>query len=290
MSKYVKKDRYQILTNQVIDLMEKHGSDWIKPWATHAADSHHNKFSGKAYRGTNCFFTAISAYVNGFASNEWGTYKQWSDIGCQVKKGSKGTDIVYFDKIKIEDKETREEKMIPLLKGFCVFNADQVEGYEGKKPVIGERFDSHERTENMVINSGAIVKHGGGSAFYSPSTDHIQMPNKADFNSADGYYSTLLHEMGHWTGHATRLDRKLANRFGSEAYAFEELIAETASAFMAAFLETEAEPTPNHAKYLNSWIKVLKNDKKAMMQAFSKAQKVADYLMQFDQATAMAAE
>lgn len=290
MTKYIKKDRYQILTNQVIDLMEKHGTDWIKPWATHAADHHHNKVSGKPYRGTNCFWTALSAFSNGFMSNQWATYKQWSDLGYQVKKGSKGTDIVFFDKITIEDKETREDKTIPMLKGFSVFNADQVEGYEGLKPVIGERFDTHARTENMVKNSGAIVRHGGGKAFYSPSTDHIQMPLQSDFTDQSGYYSTLLHEMGHWTGHATRLDRKLINRFGSEAYAFEELIAETASAFMAAFLETEAQPTPNHAKYLNSWIKVLKHDKKAMMKAFGQAQKVADYLMQFDQQELMAAE
>lgn len=287
MTKYTKKDRYQILTDQVIQLMKEHGTDWIKPWATHAANAHHNVISKNAYRGSNTFFAAISAYKNGFVSNEWGTYKQWQDMGYQVKKGSKGTDIVFFDKIKIEDKDTQEEKMIPMLKGFSVFNADQIEGYTPAPAQPKKPFNKNKRVEKLVKNSKASVNIGGNRAFYSPSQDFIQMPDHSDFKNEEGFYSTLLHELGHWTGHETRLDRNLkTSRFGDEAYAFEELIAETSSAFMAAFLDIEAQPTPNHAKYLNSWLKVLQNDKRAMLNAFSQAQKVADYLMQYDEGEA----
>jgi len=240
MTTYNRKDRYQIVTDTVIKLMNEHGSDWTKPWQVAALDCHHNKFSKKAYRGTNTFFTALSCFANGFSSNEWGTFKQWQKAGYKIKKGSKGTDIVFFDKVLITDKKTDEQAMVPMLKGFVVFNADQVD---------------------------------------SDSTTMEQ-----------SYYGTLLHELVHWTGHPSRLDRKLANRFGSNAYAFEELVAETGSALLAAMLGLEKEPTPDHAKYLNNWLEVLKQDKRAMMKAFGLAQKAADHLLDMQTSQAMAAE
>ena len=129
---FAKKDRYQMVTDMVIDLMEKHGSNWTKPWQASAGNSHHNVVSGKPYQGTNIFMTAISSYKNEFKSNQWATYKQWEKLGATVRKGSKGTDIVFFDKVMITDKITEEQAMIPLLKGFSIFNADQVDGYDAK--------------------------------------------------------------------------------------------------------------------------------------------------------------
>ena len=281
------KDRYQILTNQVIELMQEHGAGWTKPWQGSAMSGHKNKFSNKLYQGTNVFCTAISAYAKGFSCNEWGTYKQWQDAGYQVKKGSKGTDIVYFDKLKIEDKTTNKDKFIPMIKGFSVFNAEQVDGYELPNTEEKPATFNHIKAETLVNNSQAIVKHGGDKAFYSPKLDFIQMPNKEDFkgtettNAKQAYYSTLMHELSHWSGHEKRLDRKLISRFGSNAYAFEELVAETSASFLCAILKVNNKPSIDNAKYLNSWLEILKQDKKAMMKAFSLAQKATDYLLYY---------
>ena len=228
------KDRYQILTNQVIELMQEHGAGWTKPWQGSAMSGHKNKFSNKLYQGTNVFCTAISAYAKGFSCNEWGTYKQWQDAGYQVKKGSKGTDIVYFDKLKIEDKTTNKDKFIPMIKGFSVFNAEQVDGYELPNTEEKPATFNHIKAETLVNNSQAIVKH-----------------------------------------------RKLINRFGSNAYAFEELVAETSASFLCAILKVNNKPSIDNAKYLNSWLEILKQDKKAMMKAFSLAQKATDYLLYY---------
>tara|TARA_R100000426_G_scaffold46571_1_gene34904 strand:+ start:501 stop:1400 length:900 start_codon:yes stop_codon:yes gene_type:complete len=285
--KTMKKDRYQIITDTVIEQMENLGSDWLKSWSTNAMSNHHNVISKKAYQGTNTFLTAISSYKNGFQSNQWGTYKQWQSKGYSVKKGSKGTDIIFFDKIKIEDTETKEEKFIPILKGFSIFNADQIEDYWSGSAIPEKPTFKHEQTEQLVTNSQAIIKHGGNRAFYTSDADFIQMPNKTDFKDVDGsnamqnYYSTLLHELTHWTGHTSRLDRKLANKFGSNAYAFEELVAEVGSVFLTAMLGIEKQPQPNHAKYLNGWLEVLKQDKRAMVKAFGLAQKASDYILAY---------
>lgn len=309
---FTKKDRYQMVTDAVLALMEKHGTNWTKPWQASAGNSHHNVVSGKPYQGTNIFMTAISAYSNEFKSNEWASFNQWFILGggkkekingkwvvtkpSKYKITSKGTDIVFFDKVMITDEITEKQAMVPVLKGFSVFNADQVDGYEAK-PVEEQAKPefNHQETEKLVTDSGAIIKHGGNKAFYAPEPDFIQMPEKTDFKGTkdstpeQSYYGTLLHELCHWSGHNSRLDRKLVGRFGSNAYAFEELIAETGSAFLAAMLGLEKEPTPDHAKYLNSWLEVLKTDKRAMMKAFGQAQKAANYILE-SQAQAIAAE
>ena len=283
----MKKDRYQIITDTVIEQMENLGSDWLKSWSTNAMSGHHNVISKKAYQGTNTFLTAISSFKNGFQSNQWGTYRQWQSKGYSVKKGSKGTDIIFFDKIKIEDKETEQERFVPILKGFSIFNADQIEDYWSGSAIPEKPTFKHEQTEQLVTNSKAIIKHGGSRAFYTSEADFIQMPHKTDFQDIDGstamenYYSTLLHELTHWTGHTSRLDRKLANKFGSNAYAFEELVAEIGSVFLTAMLGIEKQPQPNHAKYLNGWLEVLKQDKRAMVKAFGLAQKASDYILAY---------
>ena len=276
-----------MITDIVIEQMENLGSDWMKSWSTNAMSGHHNVISKKAYQGTNTFLTAISSFKNGFKSNQWGTYKQWQSKGYSVKKGSKGTDIIFFDKIKIEDAETKEERFIPILKGFSIFNADQIQDYWSGSAIPEKPTFKHEQTEQLVTNSQAIIKHGGNRAFYTSDADFIQMPHKTDFKDVDGanamqnYYSTLLHELTHWTGHTSRLDRKLANKFGSNAYAFEELVAEVGSVFLTAMLGIEKKPQPNHAKYLNGWLEVLKQDKRAMVKAFGLAQKASDYILAY---------
>ena len=283
---YKKIDRYELITNQVIELMEKQGTDWIKTWGSNVNSNQHNKFNKKSYNGTNVFLTCLSAYVNGFTSNQWGSYKQWKDKGYQVKKGSKGTPIIYYSKIEIKDKENEEVKTIPILKGFSVFNGNQIENYTPPKIEKEKSCFNHNKTDRLIESTKAIIKQGGNKAFYSPSADFIQMPFKQDFkgckdqSAKESYYNTLLHELSHWTGHKTRLDRSF-KKFGSNAYAFEELIAECSSVFLCGMLGINNKPNIQNAKYLNNWLEVLKNDKKAMIKAFSQAQKASDYILAF---------
>lgn len=292
----MRKDFAKEISDQVIQLMQEHGTDWAKPWMDQAGMGHKNAVSGKEYRGTNTFITALSSYKQGFSSNEWASFKQWQSKGAKVKKGQKGTHIIFYDSKVIEDRDTQEEKRIFILKGWPVFNADQVDGYEPKpieKPA--NKVKPVDRVDQLVVNSAAIVKTGGNRAFYTKEQDFIQMPDPSAFTGTDtstpqeSYYSTLLHEMIHWSGHKSRLDRPLGNRFGSNAYAFEELIAEMGSVFAGIALGVNAEPRPDHAKYLNNWLQVLKENDRAMISAFGKAQKAADYLLQFDQQAEKAA-
>ena len=284
-------DNYQIITDAVLELMEKHGKDWCKPWQAQAGAGHHNVKSGKSYNGTNIFLLAVSAMKQDFASNEWGTFKQWQDKGAKVRKGQKGTKIIFFDKIKVEDKETQEERLIPMLKGFTVFNADQVDGYDAK-PVepITETKARHDRSEALIAATGADIRFGGDRAFYVPSEDFVQMPILEDFKGTDTssdvetYYSTMFHELTHWTGAKGRMDRKMIGKFGSNAYAFEELIAELGAVFLTCQVGINVAPRADHAKYLNNWLEVIKNDKRAMVKAFAQAQKASDFILSFEQA------
>lgn len=284
-------DNYQIITDAVIQLMSEHGKDWTKPWQAQASLGHCNVQSGKPYNGTNIFLLAVSAMKQDFSSNEWGTFKQWQNKGAKVRKGQKGTKIIFFDKIKIEDKDTQEEKLIPMLKGFTVFNADQVEGYESK-PVepIAQTKDRDTRAEALIAATGADIRYGGDRAFYVPSQDFVQMPILEDFKGTDtssdveSYYSTMFHELTHWTGNKARLDRKMVGKFGSNAYAFEELIAELGAVFLTCQIGINVAPRPDHAKYLNNWLEVIKSDKRAMVKAFAQAQKASDYILGFEQA------
>ena len=284
-------DNYQVITDAVLELMEQHGKDWTKPWQAQAGAGHHNVKSGKSYNGTNIFLLAVSAMKQDFASNEWGTFKQWQDKGAKVRKGQKGTKIIFFDKIKVEDKETQEERLIPMLKGFTVFNADQVDGYDAK-PVepITETKARHDRSEALIAATGADIRFGGDRAFYVPSEDFVQMPILEDFKGTDTssdvetYYSTMFHELTHWTGAKGRMDRKMIGKFGSNAYAFEELIAELGAVFLTCQVGINVAPRADHAKYLNNWLEVIKSDKRAMVKAFAQAQKASDFILSFEQA------
>lgn len=306
-NKTMSQDNYQIITDAVLELMSKHGTDWTKPWQAQASLGHCNVQSGKPYNGTNIFLLAVSAMKQDFSSNEWGTFNQWFTLGggkrekidgkWVVTKQSKytvkpkGTKIIFFDKIKIEDKDTQEEKLIPMLKGFTVFNADQVEGYT-PKPVqpITETKARHDRAEALIALTGADIRYGGDKAFYVPSQDFVQMPVLEDFKGTEtstdfeAYYSTMFHELTHWTGNKARLDRKMVGRFGSNAYAFEELVAELGAVFLTCQVGINVAPRPDHAKYLNNWLEVIKSDKRAMVKAFAQAQKASDYILGFEQA------
>ena len=275
----MKNDIQQEITQTIIDMMETAGTGWAKEWA--AIDAPHNIASGKNYSGINTLVLSSSTVRGGYASNIWGTYKQWADKGAQVKKGEKATGGIFYKTLLIKDKETDEKKKIPMLREFKLFNADQVDGYDIPARIEREEIERISAVDKYIKATGAKIGHGGDSAFFSPFDDRIQMPNADTFTSAETYYGTLLHELTHWTGHKARLDRLTHARFGSDNYAKEELVAELGAAFQCQSLSITSEPMENHAKYLNGWIKVLKADKKAIFKAAALAQRAVTFIETF---------
>jgi len=281
-----KAEAFQMIRERVIQLMETEGSNWTKSWIGNGVPT--NFLSKKAYRGMNHFWLAMQ----GFSSNEWGTFKQWSGKGYKIKKGSKSSFVVFCE-VKPKKKEWLEGTeletfnatgVLPkyfLWKVYNVFNADQIEGYEStnvvKNPTKELTVEEVMSIDSFINQTGAkITEHD--QPHYRPSTDTIGMPHiKAFFSDVD-YYSTLLHELTHWTGHKTRCDRLKGSMFGSEEYAKEELVAEIGSAFLCQLQGVEKTVRADHAQYLNNWIEIISESDNALSSAFSQAQKAVDYL------------
>lgn len=272
---------YQDVTNSIIQQLEAGAMPWIKPWkADSTADK--NILSQKPYQGINRLILGLSSMVLGYDVPVWGSFKQWQQLGANVKKGEKGTKIVFYSPVKKEDKETGEESVYQCLKTYYVFNASQVEGIE-ITPVKAEDkpFNSIAAAEERILKTGAIIQHGGDAAFYAPSVDKIQLPNKSSFDNESSYYATAFHELTHWTGAKSRLDRQLdKGRFGNPAYAFEELVAELGAAFLCQDYKIKGEL--RHAGYIQSWLKALRDDNKAIFKAAALAQRAADYINELD--------
>ena len=244
-----------------------------------------NVSSGKPYHGVNVLMLWAAAESQGFNAGTWGTYRQWQDIEAQVRKGEKSTSIVFFKELPARPEDEEEEKRF-VARSFRVFNADQVDGYQPALPPAEDLTQRLAGVEAFVASTGAKIRHGGGRAFFSPSQDLIQMPDRARFTGTatstptEGYYSTLLHELTHWSGHESRLARDLSGRFGKEAYAMEELVAELGAAFLCAEQHITPQPRPDHAAYLANWLQVLKGDKRAIFSAAAKASQASTYLGQ----------
>lgn len=278
-------DIHQAVTDTIITMIENGQADgsWSAPW-NQATSMPVNLVSKNNYNGINVLLLWGSALRQGFSSNVWASYKQWSEKGCQVKKGSKSTMITFwksYEKTVVQADGTTEDETRIVPRYYNVFNADQVEGYDA--PTVDATETSLERIQRIdqvIINTGANIVYGGNRACYIPSMDQIALPNFQDFTSVEGFYSTAFHELAHWTGSKTRLDRDLSGRFGDESYAMEELVAELSAAFTCANLGITSETRQDHAKYIKSWLKVLKNDKKAISAAASKASKATDFIMQ----------
>ena len=239
--------------------------------------------TGKAYRGINILNLWATATHKNYRSGLWATYAQWKEIGAQVRKGEKAA-LVVFWKFNDKPEETEEEqeqdtrKKGPLVRGYSVFNADQVDGFTVPESPILPASERIETADQFFAGLHADVRHGGSRAFYNPAGDFIQMPPFEIFKETAAYYSTLAHESIHWAGASHRLNRDLKARFGTEAYAAEELVAELGAAFLCADLGLANEPRPDHAAYVQNWLKVLRNDTGAIFTASSKAQAAADWL------------
>ena len=283
-----KRDVYARVTSQIVTAIEQGVGSWRMPWHTSGrfAFSPINVASKKPYRGINTVCLWAAAQGKGYQSGEWGTYQQWQERGAQVRKGEKATLVVFwkFANAASESQDDADQKPISssrllFTKGYSVFNAAQVEGYTPKAELPTPICETIEQAENFFTAIGADVRHGGNQAFYSLTGDYVQMPPFAAFRDAVSYYSVLAHEHAHWTAHASRCSRELGKRFGDNAYAAEELIAELGAAFACAHLGLSTEPREDHAQYIQSWLKVLKADKRAIFTAASRAQQAADWLI-----------
>ncbi len=282
-------DVYTLLTEKVIALIEKGTLPWVQPWqSVHQAGavSRPLRANGEPYQGINVLMLWIAAMEKGYSAPYWMTYKQAQELGGQVKKGEKSTTVVYansYTKTEENDAGEEVERRVPFLKTYSVFNVEQIEGlperFHAPAEPIAIEHDRNLVAEGFFAGTGASIQHGGNSAYYLLDRDHIQMPPFERFRDAEAYYATLAHETTHWTRHPSRLDRDFGRkRFGDEGYAMEELVAELGAAFLCADLGLIPEPREETAAYIQSWLKVLKNDKHAIFTAAGHAQKAADYL------------
>ncbi len=290
MQRTEKQDIYSRITDQIVSHLEKGVRPWARPWnAEHAAGriTRPLRHNGTPYSGINVLSLWASAMAQNFATPIWMTFKQALEFEAHVRKGEKGSLVVYADSItrKETDEKTGDEidREIPFLKGYTVFNVEQVEGlpevfYNKAAPKLDPdaRID---HVEKFFAALGATIRHGGNRAFYSMAADAIQMPAFESFQGADRYYATLAHELTHWTGSKTRLARDFGgHRFGSEGYAVEELVAEVGAAFLCADLELSLEPREDHAAYISTWLKVLAADSRAVFTAAAHAQRAVEFI------------
>jgi len=287
----VPRDHYQEVTDRIIAALEAGTPPWRRPWDPDKAGGPampRNAASGHRYRGINVLTLGMSPLAFTSGDPRWATYKQSEERGWQVRKGEHGTAGFFFKRLEVRDDKTADDdedsvRRIPLLRAFTLFHASQIDGIPDYVPPTIEEapWRALEATEIIIANSGAIVRFGGNRAFYSPTTDHIQMPPHAAFATAERFCGTLVHEASHWSGAPSRLNRDLHNRFGSHEYSREELRAELGSVMVCAELGISDCEFSNNAAYIASWLERLRSDRKEIFRAAADAQRIADYLLAF---------
>jgi len=282
---------HQAIADKVIDSMKTLGSSWSKSWSTPSGLMPTSMSTNKPYNGINLLILGLTRATENYSSNEWATYNQWSKRNAQVIKGEKATTVIFFKPLIIKDKADGEEKTIPLMRTFSVFNACQVSGYESAATVtIDPNTQPVTLADDFAASVGADVRHSDvTSAFYVPSKDFINVPFATQFGSEEAYATTLLHELTHWSGAKSRCNRNLLNTFGTKDYAKEELVAELGAAMLAGSLAVSMVPRDDHAKYLNSWIKRLGEDPSIIFSAAAKASQAARWLTDTSEPAAIAA-
>ncbi len=280
---------YSDVTDRIIAQLEEGTLPWVRPWDSGTAPLGlpRNAGTGRRYSGINVLILWARLFEQGYGSQRWLTYRQAQALGGNVRKGEQGTTVCYADRFtpKGQDEATfgpdGEPRQVAFLKRFTVFNIDQCEGLEAVAPAPVTTWNEAiiiPRAEALIGVSGADIHIGGNQAFYAPQDDFIAVPRAEQYFEPINWYRTVLHELGHWTGHHSRLDR-LPKGGDLPGYAREELCAEMASAFLCA--ELGIVPTVSHADYIGSWLAVLREDSKAIFRAASQASKAADYLLAF---------
>lgn len=279
-------DRYSSVTQTILDALERGVVPWRKPWRSFNSLPV-NAISNRPYRGVNAFLLGITPY----ADHRWLTFKQVTEQGGQVRKGEKASLAVFWklwepNESNSNEDETEKQRRVPILRHYHLFNAEQCENLSLSdlyQPEEAERHQRIQRAEQIISDmpNPPTISEGGGSAWYRPSTDHVQVPKLSAFTSPDAFYATLFHELGHATGHESRLARKTvtgAIQFGSGDYSQEELVAELTSAFLCAKAGLDNSLLADSASYIDGWLDVLNSDRKAVVYAAAQAQKAADYI------------
>jgi len=283
----VRRDLYQHVTNRILEDLERGVRPWLKPWSTPNVGGSilPRRHNGIPYQGVNVLLLWSEAMERGYSATTWMTFRQALELGANVRKGETGTLVVFADRItRVAEGDNEEsiERSIAYLKSYIVFNVEQIDDlpprYLPQTTTPTPIEIRHAQAEDFIAATRAVIRFGGGRAFYAPALDLIQLPPLPAFRDTESYYTTALHELTHWTGHTSRCARELGQRFGSDSYAFEELVAELGSAFLCAELGITPEVRDDHAAYLANWLDVLKQDKRAIFTAASHAQRAADYL------------
>ncbi|MBX3484446.1 zincin-like metallopeptidase domain-containing protein [Phenylobacterium sp.] len=279
-------DVYTRITQTIITHLEAGVRPWTQPWRAGGPVSRPLRHDGTPYTGINVVLLWSEAVDRGYTASTWMTFRQALALGGCVRKGERGSIVVYANQLlRADTDEAGEdiERRIPFLKAYTVFNAEQIDGL-GKDhapavPAALNPDDRIRRVDAFFSRCGADIRHGGGCAYYAPGPDYVQMPPFESFVDADGYYATLAHELTHWTRHSSRLDRDLGRqRHGDAGYAREELVAELGAALLCADLGLALEPREDHAAYIASWLKVLRDDRRFIVSAAAHAQRAVTWL------------
>ncbi len=276
------RDLYTEVSNRIVSQLEEGCVPWVRPWRpVRGGNTPCNATTGRFYNGCNVILLWMACASSGFATPRFLTFRQAKIAGGSVKEGEHGTKVYFVNNVIKKNSNGEIEKKYGFLKEYTVFNVDQCENLptnivEGEAAPVKTVAERNTDADDFVACTKATIRYGGDRACYIPIIDIINMPTIEAFNSADNFYSTEFHELAHWTGHKSRLDRDLLNRFGDNAYAAEELVAELTAAFMCAEFGFEGKTT--HAEYIANWIKVIKSDPRAIFTAASTATKAATYL------------
>lgn len=287
-------DVYQTVTDRIVGMLESGTVPWRKPWSDTAGGFPLSMSSRKPYRGVNVLLLLMTAMAQGYSSQWWGTYKQIAARGGQVRKGEKGTQVILWKPLIVDDRDKPgKTKQIFILRTFTVFNAEQTDDPTVLGlPVVEKRdpvavMEECEQAVKAYLNGGKgpDLKTSDTGAWYSPHSDVVNMPTRESFHGSAQYYATLFHELTHSTGHETRLKREgvsnlpSGHKFGDELYSKEELVAEMGASFLAGLTGIATTTLPNSAAYIQSWISVLKGDKQLLVNAASQAQKAVDLIL-----------
>ncbi|MGO8756151.1 MAG: ArdC family protein [Gallionellaceae bacterium] len=280
-------DLYTRVTNEIIKAIEAGVGDFHMPWHRSAGQGMPRNAATKSfYQGINTIALWSTSTLRGYTSPYWATYRQWNNLGAHVRRGEKASTIIFFKKREPKEGEEGNEDTKPrlIIQGSVVFNADQVEGWEQAEPPLVDRTERLEAVDVFISSLGATIRYGGDMASYSKAFDRINMPESRRFfetetsSATESFYSVLLHEHVHWTGHAKRLNRDLSGRFGTSDYAMEELVAELGAAFLCADLGISVTPRMDHAVYIRTWLVVLRQEKAAIITASSAAMAACRYM------------
>lgn len=272
------RDHYQDVTNLILASLENGVAPWIRPWNA-GGILPRNLATGRTYRGINVLLLSHAETKHCFASNEWLTFNQAVDMGARVRKGEVGTRIFFFKMREIENQSEggEEKRHVPMLQSFVVFNRNQIDNLPVADTKALYNSGINVEFEAVIRNTGAVINHGFGRAVYNQMRDQVFLPDVSAFNTMGDYYCTLAHEITHWTGHESRLNRRFGRAFADEWYAKEELVAELGAAFLCA--EHGVPGNLQHPEYIHHWLSALRNDKRFIFQAASMAQKACDFVL-----------